>query len=636
MADLLSTSVSGLLAFQQALDVTSNNIANASTTGYSVETANLTPQPGQFTGAGYIGSGVTVQSVTRAYNAQLTQQVRSSQSSYSSYNTLATQAQQIDNMLSDSTTGLSASLQSFVNALQSVSTSPSSTSARQALLSQGTALAQQLQSYDAQIGQYGSQLESQISTDVGQINTLAGNIATLNQQIAAATASGQSPNQLLDQRGTLVDQLSQYVSVQTLPQANGSEDIYIGNGQALVSGALAQPLTTVPGAYDPTQLHIGIKTAAGVTDITSSMSGGELGGLLSARSQVLDPTRNALGQISVALATVVNQQQQSGMTLNGTPGQPMFTVGGVQVLPDTANGGSASVSVSRGTLSQLTTDNYTLRYSGGAWQLTDATTGQAVATTGSGTAASPLQGAGMSIVASGTAQAGDSFLLEPTAGASAGLAMALTSPSQVAAASLSQASAGTGNTGSATVSSVGVTNPTSYAGNSYTVTFGAGGAYTVTSGTSTPPGPTVASGTYSSGTPITFGNQQLTLSGTPAAGDTFTVQPNSPANTGDNSNVLAMINGLSAKSLDGGTASVSDAATNLVGQVGVLTQAAQNNASAQQSVNQAATTARSNATGVNLDQQAADVLRYQQAYQAMAQVISISNQMFTSLIQAVG
>ena len=247
-----------------------------------------------------------------------------------------------------------------------------------------------------------------------------------------------------------------------------------------------------------------------------------------------------------------------------------------------------------------------------------------------------LQAAGMSITVSGTPKAGDSFLLEPTAGASAGLSMPLTRPSQVAAASLSQATPGAGNTGTATVSSVGVTDPANYAGNTYTVTFGSGGQYTVTSGTPTSPGPTVTSGTYTSGTPITFGYQQLTLSGTPAAGDTFTVQPNSPANTGDNSNVLAMINGLSAKSLDGGTASLSDAATNLVGQVGVLTQAAQNNASAQQSVNQAATTARSNATGVNLDQQAADVLRYQQAYQAMAQVISISNQMFTSLIQAVG
>ena len=636
MADLLSTSVSGLLAFQQALDVTSNNIANASTPGYSVETANLTPSPGQFTGSGYVGSGVMVQSITRAYNAQLTQQVRSSQSSYSSYNSLATQAQQIDNMLSDSTTGLSASLQSFVNALQSVSSSPTSTSARQAMLSQGTALAQQLQTYDSQIGQYSAQLESQIGTDVNQINTLASNIATLNQQIAAATASGQTPNQLLDQRGTLVDKLSQYIGVSTLPQANGSEDIYIGNGQALVSGAVAQPLTTIPGAYDPTQLNIGIQNGAGVTDITSSMTGGELGGLLSARNQVINPTQNALGRISVAVATLVNQQQQSGLTLNGTPGQPMFTVGGVQVLPNSGNTGSATVSVSRGSLSQLTTDNYTLQYTAGAWKLTDQTTGQAVSTTGSGTSASPLTGAGLSITITGTPAANDSYLIEPTAGASGGLTMQLTSPAQIAAASRAQATAGAANTGTATISSVGVTNPTSYAGNSYTVTFGAAGAYTVTSGTSTPPGATVATGTYASGQPIEFANQQLTLTGTPAAGDTFIVQPNSTANTGDNSNMLAMINGLSAKNLDGGSTSVNDAATNLLSQVGVVTQAAQNNAAAQQSVNQAATTARSNATGVNLDQQASDVLRYQQAYQAMAQVISISNQMFTSLIQAVG
>ena len=632
MADLLSTSVSGLLAFQQALDVTSNNISNAATTGYSTETANLAEAPGQYTGAGYIGSGVNVQSVTRAYNAQLTQQVRTSQSSYSSYNTLATQAQQIDNMLSDSNTGLSTSLQSFVNALQSVSTSPTSTAARQALLSQGQALTQQLQNYDGQIAQYGSQLESQLSSDVSQINTLASNIATLNQQIAAASANGQTPNQLLDQRGTLIDQLSKYISVQTVAQSNGATDVYIGNGQALVSGSIAQQLTTIPGAYDPTQLDIGIKSATTVTDLTSEMTGGELGGLLSARSQVLNPARNAIGRISVALASIVNQQQQSGMTLTGTPGQPMFTVGGVQALPDSGNAGSAAVSATRTSLGQLTTDNYKLQYTGGAWQLTDLTTGQAVSMSGSGTGASPFQAAGMSLVVSGTPSANDSFLISPTAGATAGLTMQLTNPSQVAAASLVQANAATTNTGSAVVGSAAVTNPTSYAGNSYTVTFSSPTQYTVTNvttGAST-------TGTYSSGTPIAFGNQQLTLTGTPAANDSFKVSPNNAANTGDNSNVIAMISSLAAKSLDGGTTSVSAAATNLVSQIGVLTQQAQNNAGAQKTVNQEATTARSNATGVNLDQQAADMLRYQQAYQAMAQVISMSNQMFTSLIQAVG
>ena len=631
MADLLSTSVSGLLAFQQALDVTSNNISNSATPGYSVETANLVEQPGQFTGSGFSGGGVAVQSTTRAYSAQLTQQVRSSQSSYSSFNTLATQAQQIDNMLSDSTTGLSTSLQNFVNSLQTVSTSPSSTPARQALLSQGQALAQQLQSYDSQINQYGSQLESQISTDVAQINTLSTNIANLNQQIAAASASGQTPNQLLDQRGTMIDQLSKYISVQTVPQSNGMTNVYIGNGQALVSSGTAQQLSTLPGTYNPTELGIGIQSSTGVTNLTTEMSGGELGGLLSARSQVLDPTQSALGQISVAVATLVNQQQTSGMTLNGTAGQPMFTVGGVQVLPASGNTGSATISASRTSLSQLTTDSYQLQYAGGSWQLKDTTTGQAVAMTGNGTAASPFTAAGMSFVISGTPAANDSYQISPTAGATAGLTMQLTDPSQVAAASLVQASAGAANTGTGTVGSASVTSPANYVSGTYTVTFSSPTQYTVTNGATT-----VTSGTYTSGTPISFNGQQITLTGTPAANDTFTVSPNSTANTGDNSNVLAMISGLSSKALTGGTASVSDVATNLVSHVGVLTQQAQNNASAQQAVNQEATTARSNATGVNLDQQAANMLRYQQAYQAMAQVISMSNQMFTSLIQAVG
>src|SRR5215469_5364887 len=162
MADILSTGVSGLLAFQQALDVTSNNIANAATPGYSVESIDLTPQPGQATSGGYLGSGVAVQGITRAYNELLAQQVRSSQSSYSSYNTLATQAGQIDNMLSSSNTGLTASLQSFINALQTLSTSPSSTASRQALLSQAQALTQQINSYASQIQTYGGNLEQQI------------------------------------------------------------------------------------------------------------------------------------------------------------------------------------------------------------------------------------------------------------------------------------------------------------------------------------------------------------------------------------------------------------------------------------------------------------------------------------------
>ena len=632
MADILSTGVSGLLAFQQALDVTSNNIANAATPGYSVENINLTPQPGQSTAGGFLGSGVAVQGIARAYSELLAQQVRSSQSSYSSYNTLATQAGQIDNMLSSSNTGLTTSLQSFVNALQTLSTSPASTASRQALLSQAQALAQQINSYDAQIQTYGSNLEQQIGADIGQVNSIAGTLARLNTQIASDLAGGQTPNQLLDQRDQLIDKLSQYVSVTTSTQSDGSMNVYVGSGQSLVTGGVSQQLAAIPNQYNPTVSDIGVTSAGGTTDVTAEINGGELGGLIASRSQVLDPAQNALGLVSVGLATIMNQQQAAGVDLTGAPGQPMFAVGAVQTDPSSNNTGGATLTVTRGNLSALTADDYTLSYQGGAWQLKDATSGQSVPMSGAGTAASPFQAAGLSIVVGGAAPAsGDSYLIQPTEQAPAGLALLLTSPAQIAAASLAQTASSAANTGSGTISAATITSPASWVPGSYTLTFTSPSAYQVTDGG----GAVVAAGAYSAGAPISFAGAQVTVNGAPAAGDTFTIASSTAANSGDNSNVLAMIGALTAKTLAGGTTSLTSAANDLVTQIGVTTQQAQANAGAQQSVNQDAATARSNLSGVNLDAEAAKMLQFQQAYQAMAQVIQASGQMFTSLITAI-
>ncbi|HUN26920.1 MAG TPA: flagellar hook-associated protein FlgK [Steroidobacteraceae bacterium] len=634
MGDLLSTSVSGLLAFQQALDVTSNNVANVATPGYSVETTNFAEAPGQASSIGYIGSGVDVQSITRAYNALLAQQVNSSQASYSSFNTLGTEAAQIDNMLSSSSTGLTATLQSFVNSLETLSTAPTSTASGQAVLSQAQALVQQLTSYDSQISEAGSQLQSQVGTTVSQINSIAGSIATLNNQISdALAASGQTPNQLMDQRDQLINQLSQYVSVNTVTEGNGAVDVYVGSGQALVTGSTAAQLTTIPNAYNATESDIGLTNGNTTVDITSELTGGTLGGLLATQTQVLDPTQNALGQISVALATLVNQQQQSGMDASGAPGQAMFAVGGVGVAGSSSNTGNASLSVTRTSLADLTTDDYVLKYSGGAWQLEDQTTGQPVAMTGSGTAASPFQAAGLSIVVSGTAASGDSFLIQPTATATSGLSMLLTNPAQIAAASLIQASPGASNTGTGTISSYGITDPSAWAPDTYTITFTSPTQYQVTDslGNPVPSG----SGTYTSGSPITFEGAQVTLTGAPATGDTFTVASNSASNTGDNSNLLAMVSALSANTLNGATTSLSGAANGLVSNIGTFTQQAQANASAQQAVNQSATDSLNNADGVNLDQEAALMVQYQQSYEACAQMVQASSQMFTSLMTAI-
>ncbi|MBS0580759.1 MAG: flagellar hook-associated protein FlgK [Proteobacteria bacterium] len=631
MADILTTSVSGLLAFQQSLDVTSNNIANSSTPGYSVERANLTPQPGQASAGGYIGSGVRLASITRSYDELLAQQVRGSQASYSSLNTLATQAAQIDNLLSASGSGLTDGLQSFLNAVQSLSTSPTSTASRQALLSQAQGLAQQLNGYDAEIAQYSSNLAQHIQGDVTQINSLASGLASLNNQIARDLAgNGQAPNQLMDQRDQMLDTLSQYVSVSTAAEPNGMLDVYIGSGQALVTGGTAQQLSTLPNTYDASVLQVGLASPGGTSDITSEISGGELGGLLSARTQVLAPAQNALGLISVGLATLVNQAQQAGMDATGAQGQPMFNLGDTVVRAAGTNTGSGTLTVARADVSAMTADDYVLRYSGGSWQLKDTSSGQSIAMSGAGTSASPFLAAGLSIVVGGAPAGGDSFLIQPTAGATAGLSVALTDPSQIAAASLAQTGTSPGNAGTGVISAATITDPSSWVPDTYTVSFTAANSYQVTSSSGT----TVAAGSFVAGQPISFQGAQVVVSGAPAAGDSFTVRPSTAADNGDNSNLGALINAFGAANLAGGTTSLSGAANNLITRIGVVTQQAQASATAQQSVNQDAVTARSNVSGVNLDAEAAKMLQFQHAYQAMAQMIQTSSNLFNSLITA--
>jgi flagellar hook-associated protein 1 FlgK len=629
MGNVLFNSVTGLLAFQKALSVTSNNVANVSTPGYSVENANFTPQLGVSTTTGTAGNGVDVSSVTRSYSELLAGQMRTSQSSYSGFNTYATTAATVDNMLSDTTTGLPATLQNFTNSLQTLANSPTQAASGQAVLSSAQALAQTVQGYATQLQQAGQNVEGQISSSVAQINSLATNIASLNGQIVSQSGDGGPPNALLDQRDQLVNTLSQYVSVNTVTQSDGSMDVFIGNGQSLVSSTTAQTLSAMPSQYNPTELDVGLNLAGTATtiDVTGSISGGTLGGLLAVRSQVINPALNSLGQISIGIANIVNQQQAAGLTPSGAQGQPMFAVGGVQVAGSSFNTGTAQVTATVSNVPALTADDYTLTNNGGTWQLYDQTTQQAVTMTGAGTSASPFSAAGLSIVVSGAPGAGDSYLIQPTNEAAAGFSVLLTSPAQIAAAAAVQTNAASTNTGTGTIAAATVTDPTNPALLSPTsIVFSSPTQYQI-NGTGT-------SYAYSPGAAISANGWTTSIGGTPATGDTFTVSSNA-GNTGDNSNLFAIIDGLNANSFNGGTTSLIGAANSLVSQVGAQTQQAQSNAQAQQAVNTSATAAVSSLSGVNLDEEAANMVKYQQAYQACAQMIQASGQMFTSLLTAI-
>jgi flagellar hook-associated protein 1 FlgK len=331
------------------------------------------------------------------------------------------------------------------------------------------------------------------------------------------------------------------------------------------------------------------------------------------------------------LTSLVNTQNEAGLDQNGDIGQALLTVGGPQVLASQDNKGTAAITAVVSNLGALTTNNYELEYNGTSWSLSDAASGVATPLTASTAGGvTTLSGAGLSMTVTGTAQAGDQFLVEPTANAVAGLSLLTTDPAKIAAAGPLVASAGSGNTGTGSITSATVPSTAAWTRGNYTLTFSSPTAYTVTNAG----GATVASGTYTAGTPITFDGIDVTLSGAPAANDTFAIDDNANG-SGDNSNALQLASILNSNVLDGGSESLTGAVNAYIGTVGLQTSQAQNGATAQQSVMQSAQSAQQAVSGVNLDQEAANLLQYQQAYQAAAQVIQSSNTLFQSLITAI-
>jgi len=626
MPDMLGTGVSSLRALQRALDTTSHNIANVSTPGYSRQSVVFQTRQPSTIGSSWIGNGVDVNQVRRIYDQFLTAQSRSSGGNLARLDAFATQAARVDNMLGDSTNGLSSTLQSFTDALSEVSSTPGSIPARQVLLAQGNALAQRLQTYDQRLRDMSADVDTRFAGEAKEINLLSHGIASLNRQITTAEQNaGQPPNDLLDQRDKLIDELSGKVGVTTVNDG-GSVNVFIGNGQPLVLGVNASELTTVTDPFDSEQTQFALNTPTGTVDISRAVSGGTLGGLLDWRREMLQPARNELGRIALAVTSQINAQHREGMDLTGALGGDFFNVGGVGVTNVTSNTGTATVTATRTDVSAITGADYVLARTGTGFTLRRSDTGAAVTFTGTGTVADPILADGMSIVVGAGAATGDEYILHPSRDAIAGMSVAITDPAKVAAAAPIRTSVTTTNGGTGTISSGEVLDATN--ANLLTtanILFTSATTYTVNGG------PAQA---YTSGSNIDVNGWRVQISGAPSTGDTFTVRSNAGA-TGDNRNVLALGDALRGGVLEGGTVSVADAVERLTAQVGLQTRTAQVNRDAEATVNQGDLDARDSVSGVNLDEEAANMLRYQQAYQASAHIISIAGELFDSLLAAV-
>lgn len=628
---IFNVAVSGLNAAQVGILTTSHNISNASTAGYNRQQIIQTTNIPMFTGAGFIGQGTSVESVRRVYSQQLSEQVLSASTGAAEMDSYLSQISQIDNLLADPDAGLSPALSGFFAAVQEMAAYPASLPARQAMLSSSQALVSRFQAIDERMTEIRSGVNAQITSEVTAINSYAQQIAEINQRIVLAQAAGpnQPANDLLDQRDQLIADLNTKVRATTITQSDGTYSVFIGNGQPLVVGTLPFSMQAIAAPDDPERMIVALRSPNGNTVYMpdSMLTGGSLGGLIAFRRDSLDTAQNALGRIALTLATDVNAQHRLGQDLTGALGGDYFVAASSLVRQPQANRtntGTGVLSLAVTTVTDLTTSDYRLTYDGTNYSLLRLSDNTAIPYT-LGT-----EVAGITLTLSGAPAAGDSFLIQPTRMGAANLALAISDPRAIAAAAPIRTSAALANTGTASISQgmvLDATNPNLLT--TTTLNFVAGG-YQVNG-----LGPVIP---YTNGANIDLNGWRVVVTGSPAAGDVFTIEQNF-GGVSDNRNAV-LLGALQTKNTMEGdsangvapTATYQSAYSTLVAQVGNKAREVEITGKAQQSLFEQAEATRSQLSGVNLDEEAANLLRYQQAYQAAAKVISIAGTLFDEIL----
>ena len=639
LSQVVDAGWTGINAAAQALATVSNNTANVNTPDYNVESVQQSEQPGQ---ANEPGLGADVTSIQRSYNQFVFAQLVGANSANQAAQVAQNNSEVVTSIFpitSGGAGGLGASLTSFFSGVNSVTQDATSLPDRQTMLSDASALAENFNSVGSQLANNQTSINGQLTNAVSQVNALTQQIAVLNGQIEAQSATSTSPpNALLDNRDELVQQLGEQLGVTIDSAPNNGVNIFAG-GDALVTGNSSANLAVTSGSYG-TGLSI-IYQPSG-QDITANLSGGTIGGLLSSQAEV-QSAQNSVGAIAVALTNAINTQQSLGLDLNGALGGAIFAVGGPTVLPAKSNTGGGTLNVSITNTNAFTPGNFIVSSTTSGYEATNTATGQVTAL-GNGPT---LSFDGMTLAVSGTINVGDSFEVEPTANAAQTLTVIQNDPSAVAAASPYVATPGS-NLGNITASAFSPAAsgslaagtaivPASYFGQNLTLQFTSATTFNVLS----PGNAVIASGNFSaaSGAQVAIAYPAsapagevavMSLSaGTPSTGDTFSL---TPGGVNSNGNAVAMANLANQNLLSGGT--LTNAYASVVGQVGSAGETANFNAEATQGVLSQVQTVQQSISGVNLDEQAADLVNYEQAYQASAQVIASAQTLFQSLLTA--
>ncbi|MES9883213.1 MAG: flagellar hook-associated protein FlgK [Sedimenticola sp.] len=663
MATLLGIASSGLQAYQRAINTVGHNVSNANTEGYSRQRVDFEVRAPSFSGNGWLGNGVDAAAVQRYYDDFIAAQIRVTQSITSKAETLSENASRLDDLLADPLVGMDPTIQSFFNAMQTLSDDPGSAAARQVVLAEAESLTARFAFFDRQYDDIRRETNQKLSQAMTDINTLAGAIATINQEIIEAAHSGRqtTPNDLLDQRETLLKGLAKLVDIQVFEQDDGAYNVAIGTGQGLVIGAQHTTLGVYNDPEDANKPGVAFVTSFSSEEVTAQITGGKLGGLLEFREQFLDAGQNQLGQVAVGMVESINAQHIQGLDLLGSMGNNFFQPITLSGTRNSGNTGSATVSAtfSAADLVDVTASDYRLSYnSGTSYTLTRLSDG--VTTAVDSALPGVTDGFTLSITGASGLVAGDSFLLQPTREAAGEVTLLINDTNRIAAAGALRANEVTDanghpvNTGSALITQASTTSATGLPlSSAITLTYsvdadGSGNrGFVITGGPGAPnnfilydPAGTDVSGkSFPDGTNPTqfsaYGGLTFDISGAPVVGDQLVIGNNS-SGTADNRNALGMSSMGRELLMSGGTSTIQGIFGQMVADIGSLAHQANTNYNAQKGLLTVQENTLASISGVNLDEEAANLMKFQQAYQASARVVSVAGVIFDTLIGAFG
>ncbi|WP_095059004.1 flagellar hook-associated protein FlgK [Pseudomonas sp. Irchel s3f7] len=667
---LLNIGMSGLSASHASLVTTGNNISNVDTIGYSRQQTVQGTKSSIQHGNVFIGTGTTLADVRRVYNSYLDAQLQTTTSLNGDAQAYLGQATQIDKLLSDSGTGITKTLQSFFSSLQTLSGNSNDNASRQALLTNAQGLSSRFNAMSQQLKQQGTYINDQLGSMADQVNKLASTVAAYNKKIGEVSSSGGTPNELLDQRNEAIRQLNELVGTQ-VTETDGRKDIYLGSGQPLVVGDTVNKLRVATDPTDPTRSSIIMDRGSSSIDITSVMSGGQMGGLLRYRSEVLTPAVNDLGRIAMVVADQVNKQLGQGLDQNGNFGAALFNninsataISQRSIANANNNSASGNLNVTIKDTSKLQASDYQVTVTAAGYnvrRLSDNTDMGNFAFATPPAADPVIDGFSLSLN-SGSVAVGDSFKITPTRSGAADMTTVMTDAKTLATAAPLTSTKASGNDGTGAVSQPDLTTTLDIydpvqrlevqtavkASMPVRMLMTSATAYEVfdSKGNSIGTGNIVPGQnndlsiavpyTDAGGNAKTF-NVGMTVSGSPASGDSFNIAMTAAGST-DNRNAQSLL-GLQTKATVGATAtspgvSFTEAYGGLVSSVGSQTKQAQLDGTATDTILTGARNARDSLSGVDLDEEAGNLTKYQQYYTASSQIIKTAQEIFSTLINA--